>query len=240
MGLIANRTHSAVSYTGDTGYLNLRQTLRTAVSAASGLAYFMTINIGTSNLNSDGALLYIALDTYGFGVLNYPLNQGQTKVYISGRLDSDDVTALVLLSQSLSSDAGGMMTIDDVSFITYQQAVGVNPIPIPPVVSNATYSYVNMATQEYTIPQLEYRQTFSLTANAQIVLADSTTTCWLAVNFFPYSQQVVYQNFVANGTIAISAQGYLYGVTTSFDLEFNCQGVSGSVLTVSAFYLRAF
>lgn len=239
-GNLADNLYSVVSLTGDTGYLNLQQSLRVPVAAASGYAYYMTFSIGTSGLSQDGALAAVFLNSYAFGSLSYPVNQVASKVYLSGRLDSDDVSALTFLAQSLSSDAGGIMTIDDIVFTTYDQRVGVNPIPIPPVVSNATYRFVDVTVTEYTIPQLEYRQTFTFTANAEISLADSTTTCWLTINFYPFQQQIVYQSFVRNGTVTLSASGYLYAVTTSYDLELNCQGVAGSVLTLSSFFLRAF
>ncbi|CZT15029.1 uncharacterized protein RCC_12119 [Ramularia collo-cygni] len=236
----ASNNSAAISFTGDSGYLNLRQTLQSPVSASAGNAYYMTFSIGTSGLTQDGALAVVNLGSYGLGLLNYPVNQPQTKVHLSGRLDSVDITTLTLIAQSQSSAAGGILTIDDISLITYPQKPGINPIPIPPVVANATYTFNDITITEYIIPQLEFRQTFTLNANARITLADSSTTCWLAMSFYPFQQRVVYQTFVTNGTVAISASGYLFAVTTSFDVEFLCRGVSGSALTISSFFLRAF
>lgn len=234
---ITNNAPSVISASSSFGSLTLLQNLRVPVTAASGLAYYMTFSIGTSGFTGDGGAIGIALNTYGFGAIFFTANQPQTKVYLSGRLTSEDVSIVYLPHQFY--EANGIITLDDISLVTYEQKAGLDPIPSPPVVSNASYSFTDVAVIEYSIPQLERRQLFTLTANARISLADGATTCWLAIGFNPPEQQIVYETFTTNRLAVISVSSFLFDPTTSYSFEFNCQGVAGSVLTISEFTLRA-
>lgn len=239
---LANSTHRAVSFTGDQGFANLEQRLRSPISAVSTLQYYLTLSVAASSIPLDGVSLGLILDSYGFGGITYPTNQPATKIHISGRLDTDSVSLLALAPQSFSSDPGGTLTIDDVSFITYAQQPGLNPIPIPPAVADATYRFNNLDVVKYTMPDIQARTTFTITGSARITLA-TDTTCWLAMTFLGIgggTQNILNQQFTANGTVGISISGYLFYLSDAFDLEFACQGVSGSSLVVEGFFLRVF
>ncbi|KAF7192003.1 hypothetical protein HII31_06648 [Pseudocercospora fuligena] len=167
-------------------------------------------------------------------------------VYSSGTLRSD-ITQFNMLAEC-PLGPGWTITLDDIAFYSYPPSPGYDPAPIVSVVliAGASYSYVNFAFQQYTIPTIQEAQTFTLSADAQVSIA-GRTTCTLEIGFeygfffgdciYPAPGRFFCQALSTSQAFLINVRSEPIYDSTSLTVALHCSGSTGSTVALNNLYL---